>query len=84
MNRFTTGAIRPDSDEVSRVLRRLADTTQTAYCLLDGAADFPRLPRARDTGRLRAIAFLLGDLSEELGALAARIDDTQTAEGGAA
>ena len=42
------GAIRPDSDELNRALRRLADASQTAHCLLDVAADFPHFPDTRD------------------------------------
>ncbi|WP_367026226.1 hypothetical protein ABZN20_18660 [Methylococcus sp. ANG] len=83
----TEGDHRPDSDELSRVLRRLADTTQTAYLLLDTAALCPQFPSARAPARLRAVAFLLTDLGDELGAIAARLEDTPPAsvtDGGAA
>lgn len=82
-----TGDIRPDSAELSRVLRRLADTTQTAYLLLDTAALCPLFPQARAAVRLRAVAFLLTDLGDELGAIVARLEDAPPApltEGGAA
>jgi hypothetical protein len=69
------GDHRPDSDELHRALRRLADASQAAHCLLDVAADFPHFPGTRDPERLRLVAYLLAGSAAELAELAARLED---------